>query len=514
MEEVLSKVRGFIQRNRIFEGARRAVVAVSGGPDSVALLDILIRLRAAFERRSANPSSPIQVAIPELHVAHLDHMLRGDQSVEDACFVRALAERHGLEASIGSVDIKAEAAHARRGIEETARERRYEFLLEVARRIGAELILTGHTMNDQAETFLMRLARGSGLTGLAAMRAVAPVPGFPSFKDAAVPDATRARLGRPLLCLTREEVERYCRERGLEVRRDATNFDISFTRNRVRRQVLPALSALNPRIISTIARAAETIASDADALDHLARLGLEAARIQGPGQSRAYSSDSLGRHPAGLTRRILIAAIEEQRAAEGLTGTTGRPSQQITAKHVAAVESLLDGESGRRITLPGGVSVWREAGALVFRLEEHNHCFQSEIDAARPTLSVGGLELQLVRGEPADSFQAAKAGARAESIKLGRDWMIALLDDLVLPDRLIIRPRRSGEKALVLGQNRTKKLKNLMINHKIPVSRRQTWPTVVTPDDEYVWSPGLPPSIHFAAHDKTHRLAIFRALEH
>jgi tRNA(Ile)-lysidine synthetase-like protein len=512
VKEVLSKVRGFIQRNRMFKGARRAVVAVSGGPDSVALLDILIRLSAA--REPGGVKQPSRLPSTELHVAHLDHMLRGDHSAEDACFVRALAERHGLEASIGSADIKAEAAHARRGIEETARERRYAFLLEVARRIGAELILTGHTMNDQAETFLMRLARGSGLTGLAAMRPVAPAPEFPWFKDAAVPDAPRARLGRPLLCLTKQEVERYCQANRLEVRRDATNFDIAYTRNRVREQVLPALSALNPRIISTIARAAEIIASDDDALDHLARLGLEAARIQAPGQSRAYSRDSLRRHPAGLTRRILIAAIEEQRAAWNLTRSIGRASQQMTAKHVAAVESLLEGESGRRITLPGGVAVWREAGALVFRLEEDNRWFHSEIDAARPTLNVGGLELQLVRGEPADSLPAARAQARAESIKLGRDWMIALLDDLLLPDRLIVRPRRLGEKALVLGQKRIKKLKNLMIDHKIPVSRRQTWPTVVTPDDEYVWSPGLPPSIHFAAHDKTHRLAIFRALEH
>jgi tRNA(Ile)-lysidine synthetase-like protein len=487
---------------------------VSGGPDSVALLDILIRLRAAFERRSANPSSPIQAAIPELHVAHLDHMLRGDQSAEDARFVRAVAERHCLEASIGSADIKAEAARAHRGIEETARERRYAFLLEVARRIGAGLILTGHTMNDQAETFLMRLARGSGLTGLAAMRPVGPVPGFPSFKDAAVPGAPQARLGRPLLCLTREEVERYCRENRLEFRRDATNFDITYTRSRVRQQVLPALSDLNPRIIRTIARAAETIASDDDALDHLAREGLEAARIQVPGQTRAYSTDSLRRHPAGLTRRILLAAIEEQRTAWRLTRSMGRASQQITAKHVTAVESLLEGESGRRITLPGGVAVWREAGALVFRLEEDNHCFQSEIGAASPTVNVAGLELQLVRGEAADSFAAAKAQARAESTKLGRDWMIALLDDLLVPDHLTVRPRRAGERALVLGQKHIKKLKNLMIDHKIPVSRRQTWPTVVTPDDEYVWSPGLPPSVHFAAHDKTHRLAIFRALEH
>jgi len=187
-----------------------------------------------------------------------------------------------------------------------------------------------------------------------------------------------------------------------------------------------------------------------------------------------------------------------------------RASLQITATHVAAVESLLRGPSGKRVMLPGGSSVWREANALIFKPQDNNTFYEIEIDNNRNVARAGGFELRMQRDQPGPSAAAIR---RAQADWRDRDWMIAVLDDRLLPERLIVRPRRSGEKALVLGQRCIKKLKKLMIDHKIPVSRRQTWPLVVTPDDRYVWSPGLPPSIQLAANEETCRFAVLRALE-
>src|SRR5689334_4523520 len=155
-----TKVRRTVERHALLAGARGVVVAVSGGPDSVALLDMLMRGGDALP----------------LYVAHLNHKLRGEDSDADAEFVRRLAQGLNLPVTIECADVRAAAEASRRGIEETAREIRYRFLLGVARANGADRIATGHTMSDQAETLLMRLARGAGTQGLAAMRPVSTVP--------------------------------------------------------------------------------------------------------------------------------------------------------------------------------------------------------------------------------------------------------------------------------------------------------------------------------------------------
>ncbi|HKV42371.1 MAG TPA: tRNA lysidine(34) synthetase TilS, partial [Blastocatellia bacterium] len=154
----------FIRRHRMFAASRGAVLAVSGGPDSTALLDILARLLLR--------ANTLRAPDLKLSVAHLNHRLRGSESDQDALFVQQLGDKYGLPVFIGSADVRAESETSGRGIEETAREFRYAFLLEVANRTAADRIVTGHTMDDQAETFLLRLARGAGQRGLAGIRPV------------------------------------------------------------------------------------------------------------------------------------------------------------------------------------------------------------------------------------------------------------------------------------------------------------------------------------------------------
>src|SRR5437867_758942 len=292
----------------MLDGTRGVLIAVSGGADSVALLDMLVRLSlgdrewrlgdreeqrggGAEELGITQAPLPLQTSapqlfsnpqprspIPRIHVAHLDHMLRGRESAADAEFVRALAGRLGIQVTVRSVDVRVAAKASGRGIEETAREIRYDFLLAVANEAGCDRIAVGHTMTDQAETFLMRLVRGAGLRGLAAMRPVSEVPVFrlekaegrsqkaegerqkaegrrrkadnqslPSGSEVSAFRQQKADNGslpsalcllpsvlliRPLLCITREEVDAYCRQRALEFRTDATNLSLHYTRNR------------------------------------------------------------------------------------------------------------------------------------------------------------------------------------------------------------------------------------------------------------------------------------------
>lgn len=513
-----------IERNEMLRDARGVVVAVSGGADSVALLDLLKQVLADHQ-------TP-----PRLHIAHLNHKLRGRESDDDAEFVHALAERLALPVTISCVEIRVEAEATKRGIEEVARDARYNFFRKVAAEHGCSHIATGHTMSDQAETFLMRLARGAGLRGLAAMRPVSPVPGSAmepggSGGHAATltPSFSSPLLLRPLLCLTREQVEEYCRERALEFRVDASNIETYYTRNKVRLEVLPVLQELNPRIVESLARAAELAAVDQDALDELACKMLDNAgnategqrirREQSAGHQdehanrSAYRVATLLEQPCGLRRRMIIEAIRRHRILQAEPRETS--STQIDSSHVAAVESLLANDmSGKSITLPNGLEAWREFDNLVFTssngVDRALPGYQLEISAERPLVEAGGMQLTL-EWQSGAALEGALDQAKRLKRLVGSDWMMAALNRSLLPDRLIIRPRRRGERAHVVGQPKTKKLKKLMIDHRIPPSLRELWPVVATPDDRYVWSPKLPPGLEFAASDETLGLAILRA---
>ncbi|MEK6321704.1 MAG: tRNA lysidine(34) synthetase TilS [Acidobacteriota bacterium] len=572
MSTPFNTVRRFMERHSMLDGAAGVLVAVSGGSDSVVLLDLLVRLKAgvgcwgpgAGENREAvsvemrvNKSSNSRPPTPNprIHVAHLDHMLRGRDSAEDAEFVRGLADRLGLESTIRSVDVRAIAEACGRGIEEIAREVRYDFLHTVAREAGCDRIAVGHTMTDQAETFLMRLIRGAGLRGLAAMRPVSAVPRaregegekgrrgegvrrdqqqtiersaehstqwprLPFSPSPLLPFCTSPLLIRPLLCITREEVDAYCKERGLEFRTDSTNQNLHYTRNQVRNKLFPALRAINPRIVESMARAAENIAGDQDVLDNLASLRLKEARLASDGWrhaddggTAAYSVTELRKQPAGMRRRMIIEASRLTRDRATCEKRSG--SGEIISTHVAAVEDLLESKaSGKHITLPGTLEVWREFDALVFKHLARaidDVPYQTAISSACPDAEAGGFAFTLHRGQPVELLKSTTEETQGEVQRTGRDWMIVALDDEALPQCLMIRPRRPGERAQVVGQRQTKKLKNLMIEHRIPSSRRANWPVVTTRDGCYIWSPGLPPALKFAAHDETQRVAIMRA---
>ena len=522
----------------MLEDASGVLVAVSGGPDSVALLDILARLSTAHDPTPEAGTTSKHGVLPKLrlHVAHLDHMLRGGESTKDGAFVRALGKDLGIQVAISAVDVGAAASSTGKGIEETAREIRYNYLLSVAKDTGCNRIAVGHTMTDQAETFVMRLVRGAGLRGLAAMRPVVPAHYFPLGRTEGAAETeqmssetTESKISpsslcsdssvsmiRPLLCLTREEVESYCDQRGLRYRTDESNSNLHYTRNRIRKEVLPALRSINPRVVESLARAAENIALDQDVMNDLAntRLGkVQLASDAWYGSSDqmdiACSVTALLSQPPAIRRRMIIEAIRQTRA--GAKSVDNERDGELGHSHVAAIESLLTKKrSGKHVVLPGGLEAWRDSDALVLRIAAHEGSYPMEISSICPNVEAGGFVFSLRRGLDAKSRKSVVDDVKRHKQATGRDWSAVALDDGVLPDQLIIRPRLRGERAHVIGRRRTIKLKNLMIDHRIPSSRRASWPIVATPDGAYIWSPGLPPTVEFAAHDNTKAVALLR----
>jgi len=542
MEKVVQKVREFVEAHGMFQGARRAVLAVSGGPDSIALLDIIVQLFAGGESEKGPRSTPktsrsdrtiIQAqddssgppslsgphprTILDLWVGHLDHLLR-PQSAEDARFVANTASRYGLPAQIGSADVRGQAGSSGRGVEETAREARYRFLLELARTVGADRIVTGHNMDDQAETILLRLIRGTGAVGLSGIRPIRPAHEFEGPGRGTREAGTEAAgstvdgvrgpvlLVRPLLCLTKAEIEEYCRARSLEFRVDPSNESLEFTRNQIRHSVMPTLSALNPKASEAIARAADILRSEAEICDAAAANALDRARVArsplemlptGP----CYEIREFLEQPSPIRIRMIKQALG--RLAAGV---------EFGSTHFAAVDGLItQGESGLRIDLPQNVEVWREFGLLKFTVAAVGSSYHLHFGPGQEAVRIQGLTLTIERELPSELLPELMNEASALKASLGVDWTMAVLDDQKLPKEMIVRPRTSGEKATVLGHRGLKKLKNLMIGHRIPASSRSTWPVVVSAEGCYIWSPGLPPSSDLSAKDNARALAVLRA---
>lgn len=319
------------------------VVAVSGGADSTALLLAFDELMRAG-----------RMALT-LKVAHLDHGLRGEAGAGDARRVAELAGELGYEVELARASVAGRASESRDNLEQAARRERYEFLGRVGREWQARAVVVGHTLDDQAETLLLALMRGSGARGLGGMR---ERRGFHDVGD-------KLLLVRPLLeWARRAETVKYCESRGVSVRSDEMNEDEGFARVRVRKRLLPLLETFNPRAVETLARTAGLLRREADALENLGgQLLLEACR-DARTKSGANPEDSLA-----LSVEVLRGASEAVRsyALRGWIAARRGNLRRIESVHIEAIGKLLEGERGGRVAeLPGGSWVERRRGLLLF----------------------------------------------------------------------------------------------------------------------------------------------------
>ena len=459
---VLEQVRATILQHSLFSRGGNVVVGVSGGPDSLALLHCLRTLR-----------QELQI---ELHVAHLNHQLRGDESEADAQFVAWLAQEWKLPKMIEARDVRALASSKHLSIEEAARRARYEFLIEVARRIGANAIAVAHHADDQVETVLMHFLRGAGLAGLRGMGYKIEIQDSEFKLEPTTSESPNTnyelRIVRPLLDVTRDQIEAYCKRNYLAPRYDHTNSDTTFFRNRLRHETLPYLETLNPNVRQTLVRASHALADDFDFLQH----GVRSTYV-----SVARETDTAivfdraawrALHPA-IQRGTLRAAVQQLRG----------DLRNIDWTHIEDARRVaMEKSAGAMATLPDGLML--QVGYSDFTIADME---RGAPLPDLPQLTVERVEI-LARGvtELPDSnwvVQSEIVDHRSETV----DRWTAQLDFAKCRGALGLRRRRAGDRFQPAGLGgHTQTLHEFMINEKIPRAVRADLPLLAV-DDRIVW---------------------------
>ena len=426
-----------IQRERMIRRGDRILVAVSGGSDSTALLALF-----------AGAAADLGI---DLHVAHLDHGWRGKASARDAESVRRLALSYRLPVTVGQLD---PAVWRRRPSSREARARtlRRRFLEATAAEVGAQRIALGHTLDDQAESLLLRLLRGSGRRGLAGI--------YPVVDGLYI---------RPLLGLRRADLRAWLRARRLRWREDVTNRDLSLTRNRVRRRLLPLLERdFNPRATEVLARAANLLRDEEEWLESLTGEAYGAVASEQP-QGVALDAERLGAMPRALRRRVARRAVA--RCLGHLRG--------IDQRHVDRALALLQRGKPRSLDLPKGLRVSRDDDTLVFRVRDAERAETAEVAGMCPV--PGELRFPLLR------LTARLAEEGKPLPKPGPDR--ALLDADLVKGPLVVRPRRPGDRFHPQGAPGTRRLKSFLIDRKVPVDERGRIPLVLS-GEKIAWVVG------------------------
>ena len=451
------RVRLFIREHRMLAGVRTLLVAVSGGPDSMALLDLLASLAPSLRVR--------------LHAAHLHHGLRGRDADRDLALVKERCRLLGIPFVSGRLDVRARARRRGLSLEAAAREARYAFLKRCAARAGAEAVALGHTADDQAETFLMRLVRGAGGRGLGGIR--------PVRAEGAL------RVVRPLLFLRRAEIISYAEARGVPFREDASNRDLSFTRNRVRRGLIPYLEqGFNPSVREALLRCAGVLAREHDFCDlHAARryralAREEAARVCVPAR-RFFAL-----HPAlraGVLRRALAAL-----GAEG----------EVRFADTEAVARLCrPAAGGGAVCLPGGITARRDYDDLALgrgaaAAAPYEFPLRDGAEIAVPPLRLR-FRVAVVSRRGVRRLRAKRPGLAAVWGAGGNGWPLVerLSLDALGSAALTVRNRRPGDRYRPLGMRGARRVKEIMIDGKLPARLRGLVPLVAL-GGEIAWLPG------------------------
>ncbi|MHB0977573.1 MAG: tRNA lysidine(34) synthetase TilS [Candidatus Aquicultorales bacterium] len=449
-EHVLNTVR----RYRMLDEGDRVLVAVSGGPDSMALLHLLIEL-----------SRELSLA---LYGFHLDHRLR-PESAEDALFVKARFEEAGIPLESTEYDLPGFIERTRLSVEDAARRVRYALLDKAADKVSASRIALGHQADDQVETFMMRILRGAGLAGLSAI---------PPVRD---------RFIRPLIETDRVDILEFLSTRGIRYRTDASNEDTSFLRNKVRARLIPELTEMNPAFKEVALNTIELIKEDEAFLTEEAGRAYARTASEGDSVVRLVLGDLLGLAPA-IRRRVLRLAVEQVKG----------DLLNIEFRHIrllmegAAAGSLL-------MDLPGGLKGLVEGTDLLLGRGD-----------VLGVPELAPLELRIPGTTNLDG-RAIEAEIVIPSKAIDRDPAVAQLDYDLLQAPLIARGWKPGDFFHPLGLGGTKKIQDFFTDLKIPRRLRAEVP-IVESAGAVVWVGGLRIDDHYKVTDKTKRVLILRLL--
>lgn len=454
---MLEKVNQTIINYQMIKENDRILVGVSGGVDSVVLLDILVKLRSVYNLT--------------IFVAHLNHGLRGRAADEDEAFVVSLAEKYNARVYTKKEDMLAYAELNKISSEEAGRVLRYAFFEEIMQKENIQKIAIAHNKNDQAETILMRIMRGTGLDGMVGIK---PVNGF---------------VIRPLLFCSRAEIEAFEYAEKLNHREDDTNKENIYTRNTIRNQLIPQLENLyNPNLVEGLSRMGQLLADDLEIIENQLKEILQKIAFQRQEKMVSFNRRVFLDLSMGLKRRVLRHAIHS------IQGDLAN----IEEKHIHNMIQLISqGKTGKEIHLTNG---W---------IAKNNYDF---FEISQPSEKYANYEFELEIGKK-QSFGTFEIETFVEDkIKIDfytKDIFLKFFDYDKIKSSLKVRNRRPGDRIVPLGMKGSKKIKDLFIDEKVASDKRNQIPLIVC-GDEIVWVVGYRIGDRFKVSEQTKRVLVVK----
>ncbi len=444
MPGLIQQVKSTIKEWEMLSRGERVLAAVSGGADSVVMLRVLVDLAPELDLT--------------IMVAHMDHALRAGESRRDHDFVKALAKGLGVEfvsRRLKKGELKVPGVSS----QEAARLKRYAFLEETALALKASKVALGHTMDDQAETVLMRLLKGSSLSGLSGIR------------------PKRGIFIRPLINSSRASIEEYARERSIAFVTDSSNLSVKYLRNRVRLALLPALQEeYNPSIKETLARTAATLSIDDSYIEKAVSRVFASALLERKAGRTVLDRSKLRRAHRAVSSRVFLEAVHSLGA-----------EVDLSTAHVDAFFGILDGRRpNASVSLPGGLAARREYGRMIIETGGAQ-AFQFELPLVVPgnTIIEGAGSIDTGIFPPPKKFSGGPSTA----------WFD--FDAVKGHGPIVARQARPGDRMAPFGMEGTRKLKDIFIDSKTPLADRKKTP-VVAAGGEIIWLAGIRQSSKFS----------------
>lgn len=443
----LDQLKKEIEQHQMIRRGDKVLVGVSGGPDSLALLHGLRNLGSEYGW--------------SLFVIHVNHGLRGKESEEDARFVKECCEKWQIPCRIEAVDVYKALRKEGGNKQAIARKLRYGAFRKAAESWRVDKLALAHHADDQVETILMRIIRGTGVGGLKGMEKIRRWHGID--------------LIRPLLSISRQTIEAYCEEQGLNPRLDRSNLSPAYTRNRVRLELLPLLTGYNPRVKEAILQLSEIICEEEKVWEEMVREACRRVVREKSPTSLTLDLSSFLHLSVALQRRIvklILSCLLKQGTNEATLDSIERV-RKVAAHPNPSVS----------VDLPGGVKVERKYHLLTLTLKEAGP--PENKNFAPIPLSVPGMtSLPGFMGK----IEVIVSGAPLDFIKPCRDF--AVFDACQIDEPIMVRSRKPGDRMTCFGMDGTKKVKNLFIEAKIPRQDRDSYP-IVTAGEHILWIPGI-----------------------
>lgn len=456
---MLSKVTNYIKENELIKQSDKILVALSGGPDSVCLLHILYELKGKFNL--------------DLGAIHINHMLRGEESDKDEKYIINLCNKLGIKHYVKRIDIEYAAKTLNVSLEVAGRNERYKAFEEIKNKYGYNKIAVAHNANDQAETVLMRIMRGTGLEGLTGIK-----------------PKREGEVIRPILCLNRQEIEEYCEKKKLNPRIDASNYERIYSRNKVRLDILPYMKEhFNKDIIDTLNRMTLLLQKDNEFIEEYSKKCYN-VYCESYDEKLKISKELFKKEMDSIITRVIIRAFKE----------ISNSHQNFEMKHIYEIVNLASKDTGKKINLTNKIICENLYGDIIFRVKNTNKkklCNYYEVrinkDELKNEINFDNYEIKF------EIIENKKEG------KFPKNNLIKLFDYDNIKKEIVIRYRKDGDKIIPLGMNGSKKLKDIFIDLKISREDRDNIP-ILCFDDKISWIVGCKTSQLFKVTKDTKKI--------